>query len=196
VYSITNKDGLQLLTKNEEVGYDFEMKVQDTLLDNGIDFMGNPRDKGKWKASIDKGADVYISCIDTELELKYVGSPVWIGSIDHNYIPRFGGAQYKIIVTNDLTKFSTKEKEYLKRSGIKIVNLEYLMPLLHWIDRKVHRVIVSLVKLCRRYGDYSILREVKKLIQDRGEKFKGLGMVEYPIKKGLPASQIKEINKE
>jgi hypothetical protein len=174
-----------MLSENDLIGYHWEITTQDKLIDYGFGFLGNSRDRDEWKSSIEKGCDIYIPDFDCEIECKFVNVPVWLSSIDHNYIPRFNGSTYKIVVTNDLTKFSSKDKEALKRAGIKLVNLQYLIPLLSSIADKMNRLILSVYSYCELHEDYHALFEVYKFLKSKREKYEGLGLVKYPTKEQL-----------
>lgn len=120
------------LSSNDYKGYSFEVtKVQKLLRENNIPFEGNPSDPRAWKRNIAKGVDIKLPSLDLEIECKYVTVDVWPSSINYHYIPRFSGSKYKVTVTNDLRKFSSKCRDNLKKNGIKLLNPIYLMQFIY-----------------------------------------------------------------
>lgn len=115
------------LSSRDKKGYAWEVEVQDLLKGLKVEFTGNPRDPNLWKQHVGKGVDIITPQLDLEIECKFVTVDVWAAGLLKNYIKRFNAVKYKVIVTNDLTKFNGKCRKILQEAGIKLLNREYFL---------------------------------------------------------------------
>jgi len=125
---MVNPTPLNILSTNDAKGHYFETRIQRLLTEYNISFTGNPLDPKAWKKNVAKGPDIKIPSLNLEIECKAVYSDVWLSSLYYHYMPRFtSNTKHKLVVTNDLTKFSSKHKETLRNAHIKLLNPIYLI---------------------------------------------------------------------
>ena len=111
-----------LLTWREQLGYSFEVENYYyiiSFLTDSYELTTNPLNPYQWKHTISKGHDktlcTYGCCF--YIEEKYVSVKQYPSWIQEHVIPRFQhiGRGYKVLLTNDKSKYSPKCLELLSK---------------------------------------------------------------------------------
>jgi hypothetical protein len=116
-----------VLTSKEQLGYKWELTIQNTLFGLGIDdFEANPLNPILWKIlgcgySKYKENRVDISTYHLDIECKYVNHRVYPSHVKHNLIPRFTeNGKIHVTVTNNFKLWSKDAKDEAMKQNIKI----------------------------------------------------------------------------
>jgi hypothetical protein len=123
-----------VLTSKEQLGYKWELTIQNTLFGLGIDdFEANPLNPILWKIlgcgySKYKENRVDISTYHLDIECKYVNHRVYPSHVKHNLIPRFTeNGKMHVTVTNNIKLWSKDAKDEATKHNIKIWSIRDLI---------------------------------------------------------------------
>ena len=128
------------LTWREQLGYSFEVENYHhiiSFLTDSYELTTNPLNPYQWKHTISKGHDktlyTYGCCF--YIEEKYVSVRQYPSWIQEHVIPRFQhvGRGYKVLLTNDKSKYSPKCLELLSKHHIMLMDRYDLFSFLYMI---------------------------------------------------------------
>jgi hypothetical protein len=156
------------LTDREKLGYNWEITAQNTLSKLKVKFQGNPVNPYFWKRKRGKGHDIETDTL--EIECKYVNCTVYPSHLTENVYPRFKTTKMKVVLTNNISKWTMKTKEELTKNAVNLWNLDDLTRYF------THPSFTSIYNTIRRIVDEGtsvvkhILRSLSDNINQRTEK--------------------------
>jgi len=136
------------LTWKERLGFDFEVDnyhaITSFLTTTYFELIHNPLDPQEWKSNnCGKRDDGFNNCdkmltihgITFYIEEKYVRVRQYLSWIKRHYVPRFKYARkgYRVVLTNDKSKFSKKCRDELKKYHILLMTMDELFQYLEII---------------------------------------------------------------
>ncbi|MHA1829278.1 MAG: hypothetical protein ACTSX6_11615 [Candidatus Heimdallarchaeaceae archaeon] len=178
-----------MLTQREKKGYEFEVEVQEKLIEAGFPrFKANPVNPTEWKRKQRKGPDIILE--DIEIECKHVDAKIFPSWIKRDWIPRFTDrAKYKIVVYKGDLKLTEEGKNLLKENRIILFTLKQLISFLKWL-RQIPKFLIkdrvtNLLKFIHDFSVFSfILMYIKTLFSGASKGCKVFKYIKDKMRKG------------